>query len=274
MYGESRLFGAVEAGGTKFVCAIGDESGTIPSELRFPTADPVSTLAKVRDFLKDIRGGSAPSAIGVASFGPVILDRRSEKYGFIANTPKPGWRNVDGGGMLAREFSCPVGFDTDVNAAALAEHRWGAGRDIANLVYLTVGTGIGGGVLIDGAPLHGLMHPEIGHIHPRRHPLDASFQGVCPFHGDCLEGLASGPAILARCGADLSHLDAAHAQWEIQADYLGQLCAQLVLTLSPQRIVMGGGVMAQERLYPLIRQRMLHWLGGYIRPHAIIADLY
>jgi len=270
---ESRLFGAVEAGGTKFVCAIGDESGRLHAELRFPTSDPISTLAAVRDFFVEHSGShGALSAIGVASFGPVILDRQSAKYGFIGKTPKAGWSDVDVVGMLGQEFSCPVGFDTDVNAAALAEHRWGAGRDIANLVYLTVGTGIGGGVLIDGAPLHGLMHPEMGHIYPRRHPLDASFQGVCPVHGDCLEGLASGPAIRARCGADLSQLEAAHAQWEIQADYLGQLCAQLVLTLSPQRIIIGGGVMAQERLFPVIRERMLHWLGGYIDRSEILVD--
>jgi fructokinase len=270
-----RLFGAVEAGGTKFVCAIGDENGQILAELRFPTTDPASTLAVVRDFFGERRGAfGALSAIGVASFGPVILDRQSAKYGFIGNTPKAGWSHVDVVGMLAREFSCPVGFDTDVNAAALAEHRWGAGRDTANLVYLTVGTGIGGGVLVDGAPLHGLMHPEIGHIHPRRHPLDVSFQGICPFHGDCLEGLASGPAILARCGADLSCLDAAHVQWAMQADYLGQLCAQLVLTVSPQRIILGGGVMAQARLFPLIRQRTLHWLGGYVDRSEILTDVH
>ncbi len=162
----------------------------------------------------------------MACFGPVILDRHAANYGFIGNTPKAGWSNTDVAAMLAREFSCPVGFDTDVNAAALAEHRWGAGSDTSNLVYVTVGTGIGGGVLIEGVPLHGLMHPEIGHIHPRRHELDASFAGVCPFHGDCLEGLASGPAILARTGSELQHLDAAHVQWEIEADYLGQaLCA-------------------------------------------------
>jgi fructokinase len=271
---ESKSFGAVEAGGTKFVCAIGDGNGQILAELRFPTTDPVSTLAAVRDFFGERRGShGALSAIGVGSFGPVILDRKSAKYGFIGKTPKPGWSDVDIVGMLTREFSCPVGFDTDVNAAALAEHRWGASQDIANLVYLTVGTGIGGGVLIDGAPLHGLMHPEIGHVYPRRHPFDTRFPGICPFHGDCLEGLASGPAILARCGADLSNLDAAHVQWEIQADYLGQLCAQLVLTLSPQRIIMGGGVMAQERLFPDIRQRLLHWLGGYIDRLEILGDI-
>jgi fructokinase len=272
---EARLFGAVEAGGTKFVCAIGDENGRILAEMRFPTTNPVSTLAAVRDFFGEHRGAfGALCAIGVGSFGPVILDRQSAKYGFIGKTPKAGWSDIDMLGMLVREFSCPVGFDTDVNAAALAEHRWGAGRGTTNLVYLTVGTGIGGGVLVDGAPLHGLSHPEIGHIYPRRHPLDASFQGVCPFHGDCLEGLASGPAILARCGADLSQLDAAHIQWQMQADYLGQLCAQLVLTLSPQRIIMGGGVMAQERLFPLLRQRTLHWLGGYVDRSEILADIH
>lgn len=270
---ESRLFGAVEAGGTKFVCAIGDESGKIHAEVRFPTIDAGATLAAVRDFFDaQRRARGRLTAIGVACFGPLILDKSSAKYGFIGNTPKAGWSDIEIAGMLAREFTCPVGFDTDVNAAALAEQRWGAARDTRNLIYLTVGTGIGGGVLIDGAPLHGLLHPEIGHIHPRRHPLDVNFAGVCPFHGDCLEGLASGPAILARCGADLPHLDAAHPQWQIQADYLGQLCAQLVLTLSPQRIVMGGGVMTQTRLFPVIRERMLHWLGGYIDRSELNAE--
>jgi len=265
-----KLFGAVEAGGTKFVCAIGDEGGTIHSESRFPTTDPVATLAAVRNFFVErSRTLGRLSAIGVGSFGPIILDRHAAKYGF-GKTPKVGWVDIDIVGMLAREFSCPVGFDTDVNAAALAEHRWGAGRDATNLVYLTVGTGIGGGVLVHGAPLHGLMHPEIGHIYPRRHPLDVNFAGVCPFHGDCLEGLASGPAILARCGVDLQHLDAAHVQWQMQADYLGQLCAQLVLMLSPQRIVMGGGVMAQEGLFAGVRQQTLHWLGGYIECNEIL----
>jgi fructokinase len=268
----ARLFGAVEAGGTKFVCAIGDETGAILSESRFPTTDPAATLAAVRGFFTEHRAHRL-TAIGVGSFGPLILDRTSAKYGCIGKTPKAGWADVELAGMLAREFSCPVGFDTDVNAAALAEYRWGAGQETASLVYLTVGTGIGGGVLVDGVPLHGLMHPEIGHVRPRRHLLDSRFPGVCPFHGDCMEGLASGPAIVARSGSELSQLDSAHDQWEIQADYLGQLCAQLVLTLSPQRIVMGGGVMAQERLFPAIRQRMQHWLGGYIDSAETLEDV-
>jgi fructokinase len=269
MSGESRLYGAIEAGGTKFVCAIGDERGTIQQELRFATSDPASTLAKAAAFLKD-RRGPALRGIGAACFGPVILDRQSCNYGFIGKTPKTGWNNVDIAGLLAREFSCPVGFDTDVNAAALAEQRWGAGRDVDNLVYLTVGTGIGGGVIIERLPVHGLMHPEIGHIRLRRHPLDVNFAGVCPFHGDCLEGLASGAAIVARAGCELQYLEAAHVQWELQADYLGQLCAQLVLTVSPQRIIIGGGVMSQDCLFPLVRLRMQHWLGGYIdRPEIL-----
>ena len=272
---ETRIYGAVEAGGSKFVCAIGDASGRIHAETRFPTADPAATLSAMRDFLRtaSVSFGGALAAIGVACFGPVILDRASPRYGFIGRTPKAGWSDIDIVGMLAREFSVPIGFDTDVNAAALAEHRWGAARDVDTLVYLTVGTGIGGGVLVRGVPLHGLMHPEIGHVHPRRHALDAGFAGICPFHGDCLEGLASGPAIVARSGAQLQDLPAAHPQWELEADYLGQLCAQLVLTLSPQRIVMGGGVMSQLRLLPLIQRRMLYWLGGYIERREILEDI-
>jgi fructokinase len=213
------------------------------------------------------------SGIGVASFGPIILDRNSPRYGFIGKTPKHGWTDTDIAGAVAQAFPCSIGFDTDVNAAALAEHHWGAGQRVKNLVYLTVGTGIGGGVLVDGAPVHGLVHPEIGHIFPRRHPLDLQFAGVCPFHGDCLEGLSSGPAIFARSGAELKRLDAAHPQWEIEADYLGQVCAQLVLTVSPQLIILGGGVMDHLRLFPLIRQRLLHWLGGYVDHSSLLQEI-
>jgi fructokinase len=260
-----RLFGAVEAGGTKFVVAIGDERGQILAEERFPTADPASTLAATREFLRHrVQEFGVLAAIGVGSFGPVELNKSSAHYGFIGQTPKAGWSHTDIAGALAWEFHCPIGFDTDVNAAALAEHRWGAARNVNNLVYLTIGTGIGGAVVANGAPIHGLMHPEIGHIYPRRHPLDAGFDGVCPFHRDCVEGVASGPAILARTGASLRELEETHPQWEIEADYLGQLCAQLVVTVSPQRIIMGGGVMSQPRLLPLIRPRLQHWLGGYI----------
>jgi fructokinase len=267
---ELPLYGAIETGGTKCVCAIADATGRIHAEARLPTLDPRATLAGMLQFLHEGHAIGRLAAIGVACFGPINLDPKQPGYGCIARTPKSGWSHVDMVGPFAREFNCPIGFDTDVNAAAVAEQRWGAAAGVPNLVYLTIGTGIGGGVLVNGSPLHGLMHPEIGHIHPRRHALDAGFAGVCPFHGDCLEGLASGPAIVARTGSQLGDLDAAHPQWELEADYLGQLCAQLVLTLSPQRIVMGGGVMDHERLFPLIRQRTLHWLRGYVGRSEIL----
>lgn len=270
MNDDRRYFGAVEAGGTKFVCAIADERGILRAEARFPTADPASTLAAVSRFLIEGSRAIGPlSGIGIGCFGPINLDKQAAKYGSIGNTPKKGWNNIDIVRALCSPFPCPVGFDTDVNAAALGEHRWGAGKDAGSLLYVTVGTGIGGGVLVEGLPLHGLMHPELGHLYPRRHAAD-TFPGVCPFHGDCLEGLASGPAIVARCGKELKDLEPGHPQWDLQADYLGQLCAQSVLALSPQRIVMGGGVMAERRLFPLIRQRLLHWLGGYIERKEIL----
>ncbi len=262
---DTRLFGAVEAGGTKFVCAIGDAAGRLIAEHRLATRDPASTLAETFAFLHRAESQHGPlEAIGLASFGPVDLDRRSKTYGRILKTPKPAWSQVDLVGGFQREFGPRVGLDNPVNAAACAEHRWGAARDAETLVYVTIGTGIGAGVLVEGRPLHGLMHPEIGHIHPRRHAFDRDFAGVCPFHGDCLEGLASGPAIAARSGAPLDRLGESHPQWEIEADYLGQLCAQLVLTVSPQRILLGGGVMSQARLFPLIRGRMRHWLRDYL----------
>jgi fructokinase len=274
MTDHARLFGAVEAGGTKFVCAVGNERGEILAQQRFPTEDPRSTLARAHECLRQqAKAFGTLEAIGLASFGPVELDKTSAHYGCIGRTPKPQWSGTDMAGSLAREFHCPIGFNTDVNAAALAELKWGAARGARTLVYVTVGTGIGGGVIMDGTPIHGLMHPEIGHVHPRRHPLDVGFGGVCPFHGDCLEGLASGPAILARTGVSLRQLDETHPQWPIEADYLGQLCAQLVVTVSPQRIILGGGVMTQARLLPLIRQRSQHWLGGYIDRGEILTGI-
>jgi len=274
---DTPLYGAIEAGGTKFVCALGKADGSLIAESRLPTADPASTLAAMVNFLKESSDRHGPlSGIGLASFGPLVLDRRSPQYGFLGKTPKAGWSHADIVGAVRSAFSCPVGFDTDVNGAALAEHRWGAGREVDDLVYVTVGTGIGAGVLVNGAPLHGLVHPEIGHLFLRRHALDAEFAGVCPFHGDCLEGLASGPAIMKRSGGELSSLNADHPQWTLQADYLAQLCATLVLTVSPRRIIMGGGVMSCLALFPLIHQRMLHWLAGYVDHTELLqhADRY
>ncbi|MGA2778808.1 MAG: ROK family protein, partial [Steroidobacteraceae bacterium] len=186
-----RYFGAVEAGGTKFVCAVGDQHGKILIEERFSTLDPATTIAQLIACLhRQSHKIGHLAAIGLGSFGPVELRRDAKGYGAILKTPKPGWTGADIAGALAAAFSCPVGIDTDVNAAALAEHRWGAAQEIDDLVYVTVGTGIGGGAIAGGRPIHGLMHPEVGHMYPRRHASDVHFAGVCPFHGDCLEGLA------------------------------------------------------------------------------------
>jgi fructokinase len=268
---DTRIFGAVEAGGTKFVCAVGNVYGEILAQTRFPTCEPASTLATMLDFLRQQRDNLGPyAAVGIGSFGPIELDATSTLYGHIRRTPKSGWSDTDIVGPIAREFSCPIGFNTDVNGAALAEHIWGCARDIEDLVYLTVGTGIGGGVIVNGKTITGLLHPEIGHVYPRRHALDVNFKGICPFHDDCMEGLASGTAIIARTGFPLDQLAKSHPQWEIEADYLGQLCAQLVLTISPRRIVIGGGVMGQTRLLPMIREQTCHWLRGYINCHEIM----
>jgi len=243
-------------------------------EERFATTQPGPTTATLLATLHRMTARFGPlSALGLACFGPIELRRESPRYGHILDTPKPGWSGTDIVGALAREFPVPVGFDTDVNGAALAEHRWGSSQNVEDLVYLTIGTGIGGGAIVGGQLVHGLLHPEMGHLYPRKHPRDADFPGVCPFHGDCLEGLAAGPAIIARCGASLQQLPPDHPQWEIEADYLGQLCASLVLTLSPRRIVLGGGVMNQARLLPMIRPRLQHWLGGYLRRSELLGEI-
>ena len=263
------VYAAIEAGGTKFVCAIGTADGTLLERARFATRDPDSTLTEARAFFEAAaqRHGT-PRALGIASFGPLELDPNAPLYGHLLRTPKPGWHNADLLAPFAR-LGITIALDTDVNAAALAESVWGAGRrpdgtSLDTLVYVTVGTGIGGGVVVHGRTLHGLMHPELGHIHPRLHPDDAGFAGICPHHGDCLEGLANGPAIVARLGHELGNASETHPIWNIEADYLGQLCAQLTLTLSPHRIALGGGVMQHARLFPLIRARTQRWLGGYI----------
>jgi fructokinase len=260
----SGLFGGIEAGGTKFVCAVGDADGNVVAESRFPTRDPVTTFNQVFDFFRAARVHHGElQAYGIASFGPLNINPLSAGYGRMLTTPKRGWSDFDLRGVLAGEFGQPVGISTDVNAAGLAEARWGNGTGLSTLVYVTVGTGIGGGVVHQGQPFLGLTHPEIGHVHVRRHPSDLQFAGVCPFHGDCLEGLASGPAIFARTERSLADAEATDEIWDIEADYLGQLCAQLVGTLSPHRILLGGGVMQQERLFSLIRTRMRYWLGSY-----------
>ena len=252
-------FGAVEAGGTKFVCAVGTGPDDLCDLETIPTTTPTETLGRVVDYFatRDV------AAVGVGAFGPVDLDRASPTWGHITNTPKPGWQGTDVAGTLARALGVPIGFDTDVNAAAIGEHRWGAACDVSSFVYLTVGTGIGGGAFVRGRPVHGAAHPEMGHLLLPREPGD-DFAGVCPFHGDCWEGLASGPALEARWGVPAADLPPEHPAWPLQARTLARGLVNLLLTLSPERIILGGGVMHQAHLFPMIREAMRDALGGYV----------
>ncbi|MEK6637606.1 MAG: ROK family protein [Pseudomonadota bacterium] len=254
-------FGCIEAGGTKFVLGIAEAHGAVLATTRIPTTNPADTIAAVIEWFK---ANGPVDAIGIASFGPIDPDPASPRWGFITKTTKPDWSGTDFAGRVGRAFDVPVGFDTDVNGAALAESRWGAaqGDDVA--VYFTVGTGIGGGAIINGAPIHGAQHPEMGHILPRRHPDDLDFPGVCPFHGDCFEGLVSGPAIKARWGASLSELPADHPAHKIVAWYLGQLAMSVQAVLSPRRIIFGGGVMATPGLLEAMRSEALRLAKDYV----------
>jgi fructokinase len=259
------------------VCA----SGSGPQDLvraTIPTTTPEETLGRVVEFFQHEMTARPLAALGVASFGPVDLDPRSPKFGFITSTPKPGWSNVDICGVLRRALEIPVGFDTDVNAAALAEARWGAARDLKasgldNILYITVGTGIGGGVLVDGSPLHGLIHPEMGHILIPQNRDEDPFPGACPFHGNCLEGLASGLAMELRWGIKAEHLEPDHHAWRLEARYLAIGLASLVCVLSPHRIVMGGGVMHNLGLFPMIRENLRECLNGYVQAPDILESI-
>jgi len=261
----SALLGAIEAGGTKVVCVVARDADTILAERRVATTTPAATLGAAEDFFATVSSEmGALSAIGIASFGPVDMRRSSPTYGHLLTTPKPGWANADLVTRFATRFSCPVVLDTDVNAAALAEALHGAGRGCGVVVYVTVGTGIGGGIVVSGRAVHGALHPEMGHIRVLRHERDRELPGVCAFHGDCLEGLASGSAIRARYGAPLDRLPAGHEAPEIVGYYLGQLAATIVLMISPERIVFGGGVMSNARVLPELRSTAARFLNGYL----------
>ena len=260
------LFGGIEAGGTKFVCAV----GTGPDDLRavesIATTTPDETIERVAAFFR--RQPEQPAAIGIGSFGPVDLMR-----GVITSTPKPGWRNTPLASRIRDLLGVPVAFDTDVNAAALAEHRWGAARGLDTFIYLTVGTGIGGGAMVGGKLLHGLIHPEMGHI---RIPHDLArdpYMGTCPFHGDCLEGLAAGPALERRWGVRGSDLPPEHPAWALEAHYLALGLSSLVCTLSPERIILGGGVMQNDWLFPRVARELQAVLNGYVQAPQVLDQI-
>jgi fructokinase len=271
---DRQLLGSVEGGGTKYVCAVGTQTGEILAETRFPTTLPAETLEKVTVFFREQeRDLGQLAAIGIASFGPIDPRPASSTYGRILPTPKPGWSNTDVVGIIQTVFDIPIAFDTDVNGAALGEWRWGAAQDLDTFIYLTIGTGIGGGGLLNGKLMHGLLHPEMGHI---RLPHDRStdpFEGTCPFHGDCFEGLASGPAMEKRWGQPAETLPSEHPAWELEAHYIALALVNYICTLSPQRIVLGGGVAQQIQLIPQIRRSVQTLLNNYVQSPQILGDI-
>ncbi len=271
------ILGGIEAGGTKFICAVGTDAEHILAQTRIPTTTPAETLGRVVDFFRQQTNVSETTgeiaAIGIGAFGPVDVNVTSPKFGWFLNTPKSGWQQIDFVSQIKRELGTEVGFDTDVNAAALGEYRWGNAQELENFIYLTVGTGIGGGGMIGGQLIHGLLHPEMGHILIPHDISTDPFKGVCPFHQDCLEGLASGSAMEKRWGKQGVSLPLNHPAWVLEAHYLALGLVNLILTLSPQRIIMGGGVMEQTQLFPMIREQVRKQLNNYLDVSAIIQDI-
>lgn len=266
-----KYFGAIETGGTKTLCAIGNVHGEWLAQDTFPTTSPEDTLDHCIRFFAKHRSQWPISSAGLASFGPLDLDPASEYYGHITTTPKAGWRDYNVLGQLRQDLRLPIRMDTDVNAAALAEQRWGAGRGCDPVVYITVGTGVGGGLMANGHAVHGLVHPEMGHMRTPRLE-DDFFPGICPFHGDCIEGLCSGPAIAARAGQPAENLTPDDPVWQFTAHYLALFASNLILTLSPQRLIFGGGVMQHSQLLDLIRRDVQRQLNNYLRHQHLQLD--
>lgn len=260
-----RKIGALEAGGTKMVLAIYDENGTELERLTLPTETPEVTMPKMIAFFRE----HEIDALGVGSFGPLDLNPASPTYGYITSTPKLAWKDYPLLEKLLDGRDIPAGIDTDVNAAIIAEAEQGAARGCENAVYITIGTGIGGGVYANGKTVHGLLHPEVGHALLKPHPDDPNPRGVCPYHESCLEGLAAGPAIGARVQGDAKDLPDDHPTFAIEAYYLAQMCVNLIMTLSPERIILGGGVMQRASLLKQVREETVRLLGGYVQSPAI-----
>lgn len=247
------------------VCVLGDENGQILDRCSYPTETPEQTMANIIGYFS----GKSIEALGIGSFGPLDLDKSSQTYGYITSTPKPGWANYPIMDVLKKALGVPVALDTDVNAAALAEVTYGAAKGLKSCLYVTVGTGVGGGLIIEENLVHGLVHPELGHMLLRSAPNDPSPDGFCPYHKGCLEGLASGPAIEKRWGKSAKELGEDHPAWELECEYLAQMCVNSILSFSPACIVLGGGVMQQEHLFPRIRRRTVELLGGYVKHERI-----
>ena len=259
------LYGGIEAGGTKFVCAVGTGPDDLRAEIRFPTAAPEEAMGKALTFFREQARAEPLAAIGIASFGPIDPNPSSPTFGYVTTTPKPGWAHTDFAGAVRRALGVPVGFDTDVNVAALGEGTWGAAQGLDTFIYLTVGTGIGGGGMVNGKLIHGAVHPEMGHIRIPHDWQADPYAGCCSYHGDCFEGLAAGPAIVARWGQRADALSPEHPGLALEAHYLALGLVSYICTLSPQRIILGGGVMEQIHLLPLIRREVQTLLNGYLQ---------
>jgi fructokinase len=264
------LFGGIEAGGTKFVCAVGSGPHDVRTTTRFPTTTPEETIDQAIRFFEEQARVEPLAAIGIASFGPVDPDPDSPTFGYITTTPKAGWTHTEFASRIGRALGVPVGFDTDVNGAAQGEHRWGAAQGLNTFIYLTIGTGVGGGGMVNGRRMHGLVHPEMGHVRLPHDWQSDPFPGACPYHGDCLEGMANGPAIEQRWGERGENLPPDHPAWDLEAHYLALALTNFITVLSPQRIIMGGGVMQQPRIFPLVRQEVQMLLNGYIHAPEIL----
>lgn len=263
------LYGGIEGGGTKFNCAVGDGPHNIVAEARFATATPVETIGQVCDFfapyVSQLRG------IGLGSFGPFDVDLASNTYGYITTTPKPNWSNTNILGMLREKINLPIKADMDVVVAGLGEAKWGASKNDNYSLYLTIGTGIGGGYIMDGKPLRGLFSLEMGHIRITHNRELDPFRGACPYHGDCFEGLAAGPALEERFGQRGEALPDDHPFWDLETDYIAQALFNYILTLAPQRIIIGGGVMQKDFMFPAVRKKVQEYLNSYIN-HEIILE--
>ncbi|MCK4422574.1 MAG: ROK family protein [Candidatus Omnitrophica bacterium] len=265
----SVLYGGIEAGGTKFVCALGSGPDDLQDEVRFATTTPEETIGRAIEYFQQQNAKEPLSALGIGSFGPVDLQRDSATYGYITTTPKQGWLNTDFAGVLKKAFNIPIGFDTDVNAAALGEYCWGAAKGLTDFIYLTIGTGIGGGGMINGRLMHGLIHPEMGHVRiPHDIKLDP-YPGKCPFHKDCFEGLAAGPALQERWGVRAQDLKPDHQAWDLEAGYIALALVNYICTLSPQRIIIGGGVLEQKQMLGLVRDKVKKELNNYVQAKEI-----
>ncbi|MFZ1793926.1 MAG: ROK family protein [Anaerolineae bacterium] len=277
----SPIYAGIEGGGTKYVCALSDgRSPELIARVSFPTLNnPEATLGACVAWLRNQQAAHGRiAAVGVGSFGPIDLDKKSPTYGRITTTPKPGWQDADVAGAFASELKVPVGFDTDVNVAALGEREWGAGRGLNNLVYITIGTGIGGGALLNGEPIHGLLHPEMGHIRVCRNPAEDPFEGICPVHGDCWEGLCSGPAIEKRCGAPAQDLSPDNPVWGKVAHYTSVALTNIIFTLSPERIILGGSVpkggqLGRDKFMAMVRAETTKALNGYLKVPALLEHM-